>query len=179
MARAGERPVADPHGGLAKLNEHLPRVLAGRTLEELGWRRPSPLTLIIPVFGGTATNDPYTLRLGFEYYAEWPPSALFVNPETLTFDPQRDLPWLPVVAGDPGFALHASYNNTHYIGQLVCCSFTAEFYLSLHGVQTEHVWDSKRHTFGATIHRVERALRSEYYKGRHAPLPAGAKVAAP
>lgn len=178
MAAAGKRPEANPHRGKAAFEEHLPRVLNGRTLEQVGWKRPNPLTLFVPVTsrplppsGGLAHE--YMLRLGFEYYPEWPPTAAFVNPVTLGFDPTRDLYWLPQVVGDSGFAIHATYHNEHFRGQLICCSLTAEFYLSIHGVQPEHVWDASRYTFGATIHRVERALRSPHYQGRHAPTPPG------
>jgi hypothetical protein len=179
MAVPGKRPEADPHRGSAAFDGHLPRVLNGRTLEQLGWRRPNPLTLLVPTTARPLEShtDDFMLRLGFEYYPEWPPTASFVNPATFGFDPTQDLYWLPQVVGDSGFAIHATYDNHHYRGQLVCCSFTAEFYLSIHGVQSEHVWNADRYTFGATIHRVERALRSTYYQGRHAPRPTGEKAA--
>jgi hypothetical protein len=143
-------------------------VLAGDTLKSRGWDRANDLTLFVPVRAGVEAQDHYLLRLGFEYYADWPPTARFVNPDTREFDPARDLYWLPKVEGDSGFHVHATYNNEHYQGQLVCCSVTAEFYLSHHDVQPDQVWDSARFTFGATLGRVERALRSEYYRGRFA-----------
>lgn len=169
MAKAQECPIADPHRGRAVFAEHLPRVLAGRTLEECRWSVAGPLCLFVPVCAGPEGADDYLLRLGFEYYPTWPPTAHFVNPQTLSFDGARDLYWLPRVEGDSGFAVHQVYQHSNYSGQLVCCSFTAEFYLILHSVNSEHLWDSERHTFGATISRVHQALRSPFYKGRFDP----------
>jgi hypothetical protein len=165
MAERQKCPIADPHRGRAAFVEHLPRVLAGRTLEQLGWSSPSPLTLLVPVRAGAA--DDFLLRLGFQFYPEWPPTVRFVNPQTGEYDAGRDLYWLPNVTGDPGFAVHPQYAHANYTGPLVCCSFTAEFYQVLHDVKDEHLWNQERHTFGATISRVQEALRSEYYKGRH------------
>lgn len=169
MAKAGVSPVADPHGGRAKFEAHLPRVLGTSTLEGLGWRKPNLLTLLVPVFGGPHQADEYLLRLGFEFYSEWPPTATFVNPKTLRFDADRDLYWLPRIEGDPGLAVHAKYQATGSTSQLICCSFTAQFYQVLHSVQPEHVWNAEHFTFGATIHRIQRALQSAYYRGRMNP----------
>lgn len=169
MARAGISPVADPHGGRARFEAHLPRVLGSSSLEQLGWRKPNVLTLLVPVVGGASGADEYLLRLGFEYYSEWPPTATFVNPKTLRFDGDRDLYWLPRVEGDPGLAVHANYQGNGSTGQLICCSLTAQFYQVLHGVKEEHVWNAERFTFGATIHRIQRALKSTFYRGRMNP----------
>jgi hypothetical protein len=167
MAERQKCPVADPHRGRAAFAEHLPRVLLGRTLEQLGWVSPNALTLLVPMCAGPSGADDFLLRLGFQYYPEWPPTARFVNPDTREYDPARDLYWLPTVIGDPGFAVHPHYVHANYAGPLLCCSYIAEFYLILHDVQAAHLWNSDRHTFGATISRVQEALRSEYYKGRH------------
>jgi hypothetical protein len=170
VARQNESPIADPHRGRAQFAEHLLRVLAGRTLDQLGWITAGPLTLFVPVAAGVGGTDDYLVRLGFEYYAEWPPTVQFINPQTRAFDTARDLYWLPRVEGDGGFAVHPQYTNPNYTGQLVCCSFTAEFYRMLHPVNVEHLWDRQRHTFLATISRIQQALRSPYYKGRFQPL---------
>jgi hypothetical protein len=112
--------------------------------------------------------DFVALRLGFACYPEWPPSALFVNPQTLSYDKAKDKCWLPKIEGCPEIAVHTDYMNR---GQLICCSLTLEFYNILHDVKPEHVWNSKEHNFSATINQVEWALRSPFYKGRHAILP--------
>lgn len=169
MATADQAPIADPHRGACKFRTHLARVLNGDSLESRGWEMPNDLTLFVPIRGGPSADDEYLLRLGFEYYDQWPPTARFVNPKTRDFDPDRDLYWLPRVEGDAGFQVHAAYDNQHYRGQLVCCSVTAEFYTSRHEVRPDQVWDSTRFTFGATLGRAQRALRSEFYKGRFAP----------
>lgn len=175
MARAKERPIADPHAGAAKFAEHLARILAGRSLNDLGWKNPNALTLVIPAVAHN--GDEYTVKLDFRYYAEWPPSVTFVNPETLQFDGDADLYWVPKVEGDSGFHLHPKYNDANFSGQLVCCSFAAEFYLMLHPVNPEHVWDCERFNFAATIHRINRALSSSYYKGRFAAEPPARRAA--
>jgi hypothetical protein len=41
----------------AALDHHLERVLAGRRLSSVGWKRPDPLTLYIPVRGYSGTTD--------------------------------------------------------------------------------------------------------------------------
>jgi hypothetical protein len=169
MAIAKECPIADPHRGRAQFAEHLPRVLGKRTLEECGWVIASPLSLLVPVKAGVDGADDYLVRLGFEYYAEWPPTVQFINPRTLTFDSARDLYWLPRIEGDEGFSVHIQYQHSNYTGQLVCCSFSAEFYMILHHVRQELVWNAERHTFLATLSRVNQALRSPYYKGRFDP----------
>jgi len=169
MAQASVRPIANVQLGREKLEQHLPLVLGDQSLEQRGWTRLNAVTLVVPVHAGLDGADDFFLRLGFEYYGEWPPTACFVNPVTLSFAPDGDLYWLPVMIGDPGFAVHAKHAYENQTNQLICCSFTADFYLILHSVQPEHIWDCKRYNFGATIHRVERALRSEFYKGRAAP----------
>ena len=162
MAVPSGRPVADPHRGRAAFAEHLPRVLRGRTMKQLGWKQPTPLSLIVPMYAGPEGADDYTLRLSFEYYPVWPASGIFVNPETGAFDQQRDLYWLPRIGDDPGFRVHQHYGHPGYTGQLLCCSFVAEFYRIEHQVQAEHLWDGERFTFEATIERVQRTLRSSF-----------------
>ena len=82
-------PVLDIARGIASLDEDIPRVLAflGKTaIEELGWRRLNKSSLIVPIqdtLNGVIEN--YVLRLGFAAYRKWPPSAQFVNPDTLAY----------------------------------------------------------------------------------------------
>jgi hypothetical protein len=146
------------------VEKDLPSVLRGRTLEEVGWLRPDPLTLLIPLAGTRANGieDPYVLRLRFGYYPEWPPSALFVNPDTREYAYPGDLTWLPSISGTPEIQIHANHNP---IGQLICASVTLEFYLIRHGVQPEHVWDPARHNFAVTLNAVTRGLRPPFYQG--------------
>ena len=108
----------------AALDRHLDSVLGGRPLESVGWHRPDPLTLYIPLrgytadtsasaygfdpseppqdagrpFAGTPQGDDYLLRLYFSHYPNWPPSARFVNPDTKQFG-SGDKTWLPMISG--------------------------------------------------------------------------------
>lgn len=171
MASAGTLPVlATPTDAIAALERDLLRALRYRTLEEAGWRRLDDLTLLIPMDGvqGNGVLDGYLLRLGFACYPDWPPSTLFINPNTLVYDKTKDACWLPKIEGCTEIATHVDYQGR---GQLVCCSLTLEFYAVLHQVQPTHVWNPQKHTFSATINQIEWALRSAFYKGRHAPLP--------
>jgi hypothetical protein len=171
MAQAGIAPVlATPSDAIAAFERDLPKALKGRTLEEAGWRRLDGMSLLVPLQGQQAngTMDDYLLRLGFACYPDWPPSALFVNPQTLSYDAVKDKCWLPKIEGSNEIAIHQNFNGQ---GQLVCCSLTLEFYAVKHGVQPEHVWNPQQHNFAATINQIDWALRSQFYKGRQDVLP--------
>ena len=167
MAQMNMEPTAArPADAIAALDEDLPKVLKGKTLEEAGWTRPDLLTLLVPLNGGRGdTVDNYLLRLGFGYYREWPPSAQFVNPETQVFEVGKDEKWLPKIEGWNELHVHADYNGT---GQLICCSNTLEFYKVRHGMEAKHLWDSERQNFAAALAAIRWALQSAYYKGRQA-----------
>ena len=166
MAEAGKLPSPDPAAGLAALEADLPKVLRGRGLEEAGWFRFDPLTLLIPLFGRKAdgAGDFYLLRMNFSYYPEWPPSCQFVNPTNGYYDVTKDSKWVPHIE-DPNneIAIHERFNNTEL--QLICCSATLEFYQVLHSVQPQHVWDRNQQNFAASLAAIRRALRPPFYKG--------------
>jgi hypothetical protein len=166
MAEAGVPPTVDLQAGLAALEEDIPRVLkieGVSSLEKLGWLRPSKLVLLIPMAGARAgqTAD-YLLRLGFQAYRRWPPSAQFVNPETLTFRYPEDQRHVPIVKSQECYT-HAAYRRTpkDCPRQLICCSATLEFYEIQHGVQPYHVW-RQTDTFFTTIMAIRKALASSY-----------------
>lgn len=168
MAEIGQDPVLPtPASALAALERDLPVVLEGRTLEQAGWLRPEPLTLVLPLLADTPPRDFYFLRLNFAYYSEWPPSARFVNPYTLEYQIGSDRHWLPKIEGTPEIQVHENYGS---VGQLICCSATLEFYQIRHDVKAENVWNPKTdpdaHNFAFTINAVKRALLSAFYKGR-------------
>jgi hypothetical protein len=172
VARANEVPVPNtPVRAQAALDAHLPLALRGRTLEEAGWARPDPLTLLIPLFGvcGDGTRDDYLLRLHFLYYPDWPPSAQFVNPETRTYRHPDDVRWLPRIDGTGEISVHAQYDAPGGGKvQLICASVTLEFYQVLHSVEERLVWDSRVQNFSAALAAIERVLRQPFYKGRQA-----------
>jgi hypothetical protein len=168
MAAAGATPRLDPQAGLAAFEEDLPRVLRMldvQSIEELGWSRPTKLSLLVPMVGAPGDRtDEFMLKLGFQAYREWPPSAQFVNPETLNFVMGQDERFVPrLTSGE--CQTHIAY--THPRGgqiQLICCSATLEFYDVAHGVEPRHVWDGNS-TFYSTITAVRRAM-NESYQGR-------------
>lgn len=173
MAAKGQKPVvANPLVARAALEQDLPVVVRGRgvTWEESGWTRPDELTLLIPVTGyanNVADEPPFTLKLEFRHYPEWPPSAQFVNPVTRSFARPGDLYWLPRLESDE-IRTHADYGEQHI--QLICSSVTLEFYDVLHGVEDKLVWKHPRQTFAATLNQIEWALRNCYH-GRFAAKP--------
>ncbi len=167
--RLGRPPVAvTPAVAAAALDNHLPTVLRGRSLEDAGWSRPTPLTLLVPVEGARAEGgvDGYVVRLGFSHYPDWPPSAQFVNPLTSTYRYPDDLEHLPQIDGTNEISVHRQYANTGI--QLICCSVTLEFYEVGHSVEDRHLWDPAVQTFAATINAIQMGLRQPYYRGRQA-----------
>lgn len=155
----------DPKTGAAQLDEDLPRVLRlleVDDLDALGWRRPNKLTLLVPmtgVMGGR--RDDYMVKLGFHSYRAWPPSAQFVNPDTLAFVRGQDDRWVPRLTSNE-CRTHLTYGHPRGDPiQLICCSATLEFYDVNHGVEPHHVWDGKS-TFYTTIAAIRRAFATSY-----------------
>lgn len=168
MAQAGAAPVMNPKAGLAAFESDLPKVLAlegASSLEELGWRRPAKQTLLVPMEGiNNGVPEQFVLRMGFQAYKQWPPSAQFVNPDTLAFELGKDNHHVPKLTSNE---CHTHLNYVHPQGgtvQLICCSATLEFYDVLHHVEPRYVWD-ERSTFLSTIVAIRRAM-AEHYQGR-------------
>ena len=165
MGRVGEEPVPNtPAQAATALEAHLPVVLRGRTLEEAGWKRPDPLTLLIPVIGiceGPARRlrAAPSLRLLPRLAARCP----VCEPRDGGVPLPRRCARLPRVEGTNEIAVHVYYDNRL---QLVCASVTLEFYQVRHGVVPHLVWDANVQNFAATLAAVERGLRPPYYKGR-------------
>lgn len=173
MAAKGQKPVlANPLLAQAAFEHDLAVVLKGRgvTWEQSGWTRLNELALLIPMTGypnQAAGEPPFTLKLEFRHYPDWPPSAQFVNPNTRTYSYPADRCWLPKLDNEE-IKTHENYDNK---GQLICSSVTLEFYDVLHGVEDKFVWKHPRQTFAATLNQIEWALH-HHYNGRFAPLPA-------
>ena len=166
MAVAGEQPTLDVQAGAAALDEDIPRVLrvlGAMSLEELGWSRPDKLSLLVPMMGVYQDKeDEYLLRLGFQAYRRWPPSAQFVDPVTLSYVCPHDQHFVPRIAS-PECHTHTAYQRTPQSNkiQLICCSATFEFYEVLHGVAEDHLW-RETDTFFTTIAAIQKALGSSY-----------------
>lgn len=169
MAKANEQPTLDVQAGAAALDEDIPRVLRllrASSLEELGWSRPNRLSLLVPMSGTYQdTKDEYLLRLGFQAYRKWPPSAQFVNPETLAYVYPQDQHFVPKLTS-PECHSHVAHQRNPQSNkiQLICCSATLEFYDVLHGVEPQHVW-RETDTFFTTITAIQKAFTS-FYQGR-------------
>ena len=169
MARANELPTQDIQAGATALDEDIPRILRimeASSLEDLGWSRPNKLSLLVPMAGIHQGNeDHYLLRLGFQAYRKWPPSAQFVNPETKGYVYPNDQRFVPKLTS-PECYTHIAYRPTPQANpvQLVCCSAILEFYEVLHQVKPEHLW-RETDTFLTTIMAIRKALTS-FYGGR-------------
>lgn len=167
MATVGVAPTLDVHVGAAALDEDIPRVLkleGVSTLEELGWSRPNRLSLLVPMTGiRSGATDRYLLRLGFQAYRKWPPSAQFVNPDTQAYGYPQDQHHVPMLTS-PECHTHVAYAKGAGTIQLVCCSATLEFYEVSHSVEQHHRW-RETNTFLTTIMAIRRAF-SSHYQGR-------------
>jgi hypothetical protein len=170
VAQANVVPTQDLQAGAAAFDEDLPRVLellGASSLEAMGWSRPNRLSLLVPAAGRwQGREDRYLLRLGFQAYREWPPSAQFVNPETGGYVYPKDQCCVPMLTS-PECRTHVAYRRYPQASpiQLICCSATLEFYEVLHPVTPEHLW-RETDTFLTTIMAIRRAMTS-FYGGRN------------
>jgi hypothetical protein len=158
-------PVIDVQAGARALEEDVPRVLAlvgADSLEQLGWSRPDKLTLLVPMHGKhNGTRDDFLLRLGFKAYRRFPPSAQFVNPATLAYNPPGDHPFVPRLTSTECHTHTAYPNQRGGTVQLICCSAVLEFYEVAHDVKQEHLWRDTN-TFYSTITAIRKAFGSSY-----------------
>jgi hypothetical protein len=166
VAGANEEPKLNLQAGATALDEDIPRVLkvlGASSLEEIGWSRPNRLSLLVPMTGiYQGQKDDFLLRLGFEAYREWPPSARFVNPGSLDYAYPDDQHFVPKLVSQE-CQTHVAYQRTPQSNkiQLICCSATLEFYQALHGVEADHIWKNTD-TFFTTITAIQKALGSSY-----------------
>jgi hypothetical protein len=127
-----------------------------------------PLTEIIGIPGRLADGrvDPYYLELAAHHYGPHPPRVRFVEERTWAVAQPGSL-WLPVLESPPGwFGLHPSYSLADGPGQLVCFSFSLDYYTTGHTPQPTEVWRQGQHTVAATISRLYEILGPQYYRGR-------------
>jgi len=164
MASHSIRPNVDVAAGKQVLEQHLPRVLHFKqlTMEELGWRLHSDRTLLVPMRGPYGGNDEeYLLRLDFLTGAEWPPSARFVNPETLDYQLNIDQHHLPKLTSQE-VHMHPVYTSADGRSlQLICCSAVFQYYDVVHGGNDSILWRDTD-TFLRTISAIERALATHH-----------------
>jgi hypothetical protein len=125
----------------------------------------------IPGVRANGQQDDYYVRLGAEYYDKWPPTAAFVKPATweLAISGTR---WFPSIQCQDinWFGLHAPYNANHngamiQLPQLLCFTFTAEYYMVPHSPSEDSIWKQGYHTLAATLSRLAEVLHHPHYRG--------------
>jgi len=121
----------------------------------------------IPGVRANGGKDDYYVRLGADFYDKWPPTAAFVKPEgwVLATPGTR---WLPRIQcqGINWFALHVPYGNGNMVlPQLLCFTFTAEYYMVSHAPPADSVWRQGYHTLAATLSRLAEVLKHPHYQG--------------
>jgi hypothetical protein len=160
--------AAEPEVAARTFADHLDHFFAGPRPLELGLKQRdiSNLQTMIEVDGirEDGTHHPFFLLLGAQYYDRWPPTAAFVDPATLAQVDSRSIYW-PTLKQQPSWAaLHNNYKfSDGSAGQMICITFTAEYYRTSHSPPKDAVWLPGRHTVAATITRVAELLRQPYY----------------
>ena len=158
-------PVQDIHAGREAFASDLQDALKGASPATRGWAMPNDLTLLVPLFSPSVNgnSDSYMLRLFFDHYSNGPPSALFVNPLTMSYSFPGDVMWVPLIEGHSAIHFHTNYGDG---GQLICSSTTLEFYKVNHSVEEQNIWRPGHMTFLSTISAIKAGLTLPYYKGR-------------
>ena len=170
-------PTADPEVAAAVFKSHLDRFWASGRPLRLGMELTSldPLHSVVGLLGQLPGRpaDRYFVKLGAEHYDAFPPMVAFVKPceggiWVEASDKTRWFPSIKFPQNPPAwFGLHPSY---HFEGerdprQLVCFSFTAEYYMSKHSPKDTERWVQGRHTLAATLNRLHEVLSAPYYQG--------------
>lgn len=165
----GNPAKVDPIIASAVFAEHFDRIWRGPLPSELGLTRTKIDDLHelveFQAIRADGTVDPYFVLLGAEYYDQWPPAAAFVDPATRK-PADAGSKWWPHLKQNPQWgALHNSYRfQDGSSGQMICMSFTAEYYRTQHNPPKDAVWQQGRHTVAATITRIATMLRDPYYE---------------
>ena len=125
----------------------------------------------IPGVRADGKKDDYYLRLGADFYDKWPPTAFFVKPDSWDIATPATR-WLPNIQcqGINWFRLHAPYSISHngrniVLTQLLCFTFTAEYYMVPHSPSEDSVWRQGYHTLAATLSRLAEVLQHPHYLG--------------
>lgn len=157
-----------------RFKQHL-EWLCGDRARQLGLRlvKQEPMYAVVRIAGRRAEgqHDDYYIRLGADYYDKWPPTAGFVKPESWELAAPGTR-WLPTIKceGIDWFGLHAPYNASHngrniHLPQLLCFTFTAEYYMTPHSPPEASVWRQGYHTLAATLSRLAEVLQPPHYRG--------------
>lgn len=121
----------------------------------------------IPGIQANGQDDDYYVRLGADFYDKWPPTAAFVLPEAWQLA-TLGTRWLPRIQcqGINWFALHVPYGGGNFVlPQLLCFTFTAEYYMVSHAPPADSVWRQGYHTLAATLSRLAEVMTHPHYQG--------------
>ncbi len=160
----------DPEVAAITFHNHLDELWATNRPTQAGWGRIDldPLNSIIALPGTREGNarDLYFLLLGAKYHDLYPPTVSFVRPDDWEIA-RIGTRWFPeLIQRPPWFGLHDAYNYPDGKSrQLVCFSFTAEYYMTNHSPSESAVWKQGRHTVAATLYRLAEVLAKPFYKG--------------
>jgi hypothetical protein len=147
--------------------DHLDSVWAEGLATNNGWGRFDIDRLhsvaIIWATRPDGTRDHYFVSLGAEFYDRWPPRVRFVDPAD--WKPvQTANRWWPTVTFPPWMQFHLNHGFNGEPGQLICFSFTAEYYMVDHQPEEAAVWKPGAHTVAATLTKLQEVLRPPYYQ---------------
>ena len=114
--------------------------------------------------------DDFHIDMDMSYYRNYPPGVTFINPDTKSFDPCKDMRWLPRIAPRPtgiNIRYHPKFRlNTGQTKQLICNSMILEYYQTEHTPTGDQRWSMNRHTFFATLDILQMMLFKPHYWGR-------------
>lgn len=161
--------LADPEVAAATFSSHLTQLWNSQRHAEKGWGivKLDPLHAVValPATRPDGTRDWYFVKLGAEYYDASPPTVALVDPANWSAA-KESTRWFPTIASaPPWFGLHATYTYPDgTIRQLVCFTFTAEYYMVDHSPPPTALWQQGRHTLAATLNRLSEVLGPPYYQ---------------
>jgi hypothetical protein len=184
-----EPSAVDPEIAAALLIRHLDDFFDNSpnvSKDPAAWSRQeteNPLWSVVGIparqLDGAPSRSKHHVLVDASYYDSWPLKITFVEPVS-------DGRWrrarlgtasYPLIAGSPGvtggqqgvpfqFALHDSYpfaNGSE--NQLVCFSYSFDYYVSGHGPTEDQKWRPGRDRLDATLNRLYTVLNSTAYLG--------------
>ncbi|SRR6266542_5736467 len=147
--------------------EHLDELWANGLAERHGWGRLDldRLHSVVIMWASRrdGTKDHYFVRLGAEFYDRWPPTVCFLDPtdwRPVTVAKR----WWPQVNFPEWMKFHLNHQLNGQPSQLLCFSFTAEYYMVDHQPQELAVWKPGTHTLSATVTKLQEVLGQPYYQ---------------
>ncbi len=166
----GRPSLVDPEIAALTFNRHIAELWKGGRPDALGWQltKVGDLHAVVtmPAVRIDGSKEPYHVKLGGEYYDTYPPTTSFVCPPNWEPAPGNSR-WFPRIdPRPPWFGLQAAHGYPDgTTRQLVCFTFTAEYYMVDHSPPEHTIWRQGYHTLAATLNRLQEVLRAPYYQG--------------